>query len=169
MAAPIESARLKLRLPRADDANFILELLTDPDWLRNIGDRGVRNATDAAGYIEERLLDSFRRNGFGLWVMEARADGRPLGLCGLVKRDYLEDVDIGFALLPAARGQGYVIEAARRVLQFVRADLGLTRLAGIVLPDNAPSIRVLTQLGLEFERQIEDHDTTVHLYLLRMA
>jgi RimJ/RimL family protein N-acetyltransferase len=165
---PLHSARLALRLPRPDDAPFILELLTDPDWLRNIGDRGVRSEADAARYIEERLLASFRLHAFGLWVVEPSDGGKPLGLCGLVKRDYLEDVDIGFAMLPAARGKGHALEAARRVLQFVKEDLRLPRLAGIVVPDNTASVRLLKQLGLVFQRQMDDRDTAVDLYLMQL-
>lgn len=165
----LHSERLVLRLPRPDDAPFILELLNDPDWLRNIGDRDVHNEADAARYIEERLLDSFRRNNFGLWVVEPREGGKPLGLCGLVKRDSLEDLDVGFAMLPAARGKGHALEAARRTLQFVKEDLGLTRLAGIVLPANTASIRVLTQLGLVYERTMDDRGEPVDLYMLRLT
>lgn len=157
-----------MRQPRADDAAFILRLLNDPGWLRNIGDRGVRNEADALGYIEERLLDSFRRHGFGLWVMEPRAGGAALGLCGLVKRDHLTDVDIGFALLPEARGQGLALEAARRVLQFTAVELGRGRLLGIALPSNTASIRVLAQLGMVFEREIEDHGDKVAVYAVRL-
>lgn len=165
----MHAANLALRLPRADDAAFILELLNDPDWLRNIGDRGVRSEADAAVYIEQRLLASFQRHGFGLWVVEPLAGGKPLGLCGLVKREHLADVDIGFAFLPAARGKGHAVEAARRVLQFVREDLRLPRLVGLVLPDNTASIRVLTQLGMAFERTMDDGGERVDVYALRIC
>jgi [ribosomal protein S5]-alanine N-acetyltransferase len=160
----LQTARLALRLPRADDAGFILELLNDPGWLQNIGDRGVRNAADAARYIDERLLASFRRHGFGLWVMEPLGGGAPLGLCGLVKRDFLDDVDIGFALLPAARGQGLALEAARRVLRFATEELKLTRLLGMALSTNTASLRLLAALGLAFEKVLDEAGEPVHLY-----
>lgn len=164
----MHSANLHLRQPRLDDAGFIRELLNDPDWLHNIGDRGIHSDADAGRYIEERLLSAFRQHGFGLWVIEPREGGRALGLCGLVRRDFLDDVDIGFALLPAARGKGYALEAARRVLQLARQELRFKRLAGLTLPGNAPSIRILTQLGMGFERTLHVEGEAVSLYALRL-
>jgi ribosomal-protein-alanine N-acetyltransferase len=148
----LSTDRLTLRLPAEADADFFVRLLNDADWLRFIGDRGVRNPADARSYIEEKLLASFRQHGFGLWVVESRADGKALGICGLLKRDTLDDIDVGFAFLPEARGVGYGTEAARRVLEFAAADLGLSRIVAITVPANAPSARLLERLGLSCER-----------------
>jgi len=148
----LSTARLTLRPPAEADADFFVRLLNDTDWLRFIGDRGVRNSADARSYIEEKLLPSFRQRGFGLWVVESRAEGNALGICGLLKRDTLDDVDVGFAFLPEARGLGYGTEAARRVLAFATADLGLSRIVAITVPANAASARLLERLGLSYER-----------------
>ncbi|MEJ0100327.1 MAG: GNAT family N-acetyltransferase [Pseudomonadota bacterium] len=164
----LTTERLRLRLPQLDDAPFIQKLLNDPDWLRNIGDRGVRNTADAARYIDERLLDSFRRHGFGLWLVESRSGAEPLGLCGLLKRDYLEDLDIGYAFLPGARGQGHAFEAAQRTMRFASQELGHKRVAALVLRENISSVRLLTRLGMSFQREIQDRDSEVDLYLLQL-
>ena len=150
--------RLHLRQPEIADAEFFVRLLNDPDWLRYIGDRGVRTASDAAAYIEDRLLDSFRRFGFGLWVVETRSDGRAVGICGLLRRDTLDDVDLGFAFLPEARGQGYAVESGKFVLDLAAADYALTRVVAITVIENEPSARVLERLGMSFERTIENDD-----------
>ncbi len=137
------------------DAAFILQLVNDADFLRHIGDRGVRTDDDARRYIETGPLASYARHGFGLWLVERRADRVPIGMCGLLKRDTLADVDIGFAYLPAWRGQGYALEAAQAVMEHGRRVLALPRIVAIVSPDNAGSIRLLGKLGLVFERRVD--------------
>jgi RimJ/RimL family protein N-acetyltransferase len=150
----VETDRLVLRRVTLADAPFILELLNDPDWLRFIGDKGVRTVEDARGYIETGPLASYARHGFGLYVVARKADPAPIGLCGLVKRDVLPDVDVGYAFLPQHRGNGYAHEAAAAVLRFARDQVGLPRIAAITNSENERSIRVLEKLGLSFERMI---------------
>jgi ribosomal-protein-alanine N-acetyltransferase len=148
----IETKRLTLREMSEADAGFVLELLNDPDFMRNVGDRGVRTPEGAARYISERFVEGYRRNGFGLWLVETKDEKAPAGICGLVKRDTLPGVDIGYAFLPPFRSKGYAYESASGVLRHARDVLGLRRLYAIVNPDNAGSIRVLEKLGLRFER-----------------
>jgi len=144
----IATARLRLRLPRAEDGAFLVRLMNDPDWLRHIGDRNVHDEAAAAAYVEQRMLPSFREHGFGMYVVEALATGEAVGICGLVKRPALADVDLGFAFLPEQRGRGHAVEAGTAVLADARARLGVTRVLAITTPENAPSARVLERLGL---------------------
>jgi RimJ/RimL family protein N-acetyltransferase len=157
-----------MRLPVATDAGFILRLLNDPGWLRYIGDRDVRDEAAALRYIEDRLLASFRQHGFGLWVTEPREGGAPLGLCGLLKRPELPDVDLGFAFLPEARGQGLAHEAARRSLEHAARDMHLRRVVAITLPDNAESSRLLLRLGMRKEGVVQMEDENVDLYAIAL-
>src|SRR5262249_17826093 len=108
----LDTARLKLRAAVPRDATFILRLLNEPSFLEFIGDRKVRTIADAERYIHERLIASYERNGFGLWIVERREAVGPIGICGLVKRDSLPDVDIGFAFLPEFWRRGYAFESA---------------------------------------------------------
>jgi RimJ/RimL family protein N-acetyltransferase len=147
----VETARLRLRRFTADDAPFILELLNDPDFLRQIGDRGVRTEADARGYILDGPVASYERNGFGLYLVELTESGTPIGMSGLVKRDALPGPDIGFAFLPAWRSQGYGLEAARAVMRHAKEDCGLNRLVAIVSPGNVASRRLLEKMGFRFE------------------
>lgn len=146
--------RLVLRTLVLEDAEFILELVNDPDWLKYIGDRGVRNLDDARGYIQKGPMDMYARLGFGLWRVELKHDGTPIGLCGLIKRESLPEVDIGFAFLGRYRGQGYAREAAEATLAHGRNAHGLKRILAIVSPGNARSIRLLEKLGFSFERSM---------------
>ena len=150
----IEAERLSLREMSEADAAFVLEVLNDPDFIRYVADRGVRTIEDAARYIDERFTESYRQNGFGLWLVEAKDEGVPVGICGLVKRASLPGVDIGYAFLPPFRSRGYAFEAASGALRYARDVLGLPRLHAVVNPDNAVSIRVLEKLGLKFERTV---------------
>lgn len=146
-----ETERLMLRHFSLDDAPFVMELVTDPSFIQNIRDTGVKDLDGACGYIEERLLTSYAKHGFGLYLV-ALKDGTPVGMCGLVKRDGLDDADIGYALLPRYWSQGYAQEAARAVMLFAREELKLRRVVGITDPDNQPSARLLQKLGLKFDK-----------------
>ena len=162
----LKTERLSLRWARAEDAEFICELLNEPSWLANIGDRGVRTPDDARVWIEERLLGNCWRQGFGFWVVERTADGALLGICGLVLRDGLPDVDVGYALLPRFWGGGYAREAAAASLRYGADVLGLTRLLAITSADNAASARVLEAIGMRFEglQQLPDYPEPSRLF-----
>lgn len=149
-----ETARLRLRRLSSADAAFVLELHSDPDFLANIGDRGVHSLEDAQRYIADGPAMSYERLGFGLYLVELKDTRAALGLCGLLRRDSHPDVEIGFAFLPRARRRGYALEAAAATLQLAVHALGLTRIVAITALDNAGSIRILERLGLRFERMV---------------
>jgi RimJ/RimL family protein N-acetyltransferase len=161
----LETERLILRRLSVDDGAFILGLLNDPAWLLFIGDKGVRNLEDARNYIVTGPMDMYARLGFGLYLTERKSDAAPIGICGLIKRDALEDVDIGFAFLPAFRGKGYAREAAAAVMEHARSAFGMRRLVAITSPDNEASIRLLEKLGLRFEATVslagDSHDVSL--------
>lgn len=161
----LETERLILRRLTTDDAPFIFELVNDPDWLRFIGDRGVRTLDDARGYIVKGPIDMYARLGFGLYLVELKDIGAPIGMCGLLKRDTLEDADIGFAFLPRYRAQGHAHEAAAAVMKHAREVLGLARVLAIVSTDNHGSIRLLEKLGFRFERMIKFADEAEEIRL----
>jgi [ribosomal protein S5]-alanine N-acetyltransferase len=150
----IETERLSLREISEADAAFVLELLNDADFINNIADRGVRTFEDARRFISERFAESYRRHGFGLWLVEAKDGRTPAGICGLVKREQLPGIDIGYAFLPPFRARGYAYESASAVLRHAREVLGLQSLYAVVNPDNAGSIRLLEKLGMRFERMV---------------
>jgi RimJ/RimL family protein N-acetyltransferase len=151
----LETDRLIIRRLTVEDAAFIFELVNDPAWLRFIGDRGVRSLEDARNYILKGPVDMYARLGFGLYLVELKGEGVPIGMCGLIKRDTLKDVDIGFAFMPGFRGKGYAYEAASAVLAYGKSTLGLERIVAIVSPGNASSIQLLEKLGFEFEQMLK--------------
>jgi RimJ/RimL family protein N-acetyltransferase len=151
----IETERLTLRLFTKADAEFVLGLLNEPSFIQNIGDRGVRTLEDAEGYMEKGPISSYVQNGFGLYVVASKVTGESIGMCGLIKRDGIEDVDIGYAFLPRFWSRGYATEAARAVMKYARDVVRLKRVVAIVDPLNQPSIRVLEKLGMRFEKMIK--------------
>ncbi len=151
----LETERLILRQLTIDHAEFVLELLNEPSFLQYIGDRGVRNLEDAREYILNRLITSYERNGFGLYLVELREGRIPIGISGLVKRATLPDADIGFAFLPAYWSKGYALESAAAVMNYARETLKLDRILAITSPDNEASAKLLGKIGLRFERMIK--------------
>jgi RimJ/RimL family protein N-acetyltransferase len=152
-----------LRQMNVNDDQFIFELVNEPAFVRNIGDKGVRTLEDARDYILTGPVASYAKFGFGLYLVELAETGAPIGICGLLKRDSLEDVDIGFAFLEKFWGKGFAYESAAAVMEYGRSVLGINRIVAITSPDNEGSIRVLSKLGLRFERMIRlpgsDEDT----------
>jgi [ribosomal protein S5]-alanine N-acetyltransferase len=153
MTLVLRTQRLELRELVLEDAEFILRLLNERAFLRFIGDKGVRTLADAREYLSKGPIDSYRRYGFGLYLTSMRGGG-PIGMCGLVKRDSLPDVDVGFAFLEQYWSKGYAAESAAAVLAWAREHLRLSRIIAITAPDNAGSIAVLQKIGLRFERMV---------------
>jgi len=162
----LETDRLVLRWLEEADAPFILELLNEPSFLQFIGDRGVRSLEDALGYIHDGPRASYKEHGFGLNLVEHKEEKRPIGMCGLLRREGLKDPDIGFAFLSRYWGRGYAFEAAGAALAHGRASFGLGRIVAITAPDNEASVRLLEKLGLSFETMVRlaDDEPAVKLF-----
>lgn len=151
----LETERLALRRLTADDAEFMLDLLNQPSFVRFIGDRGVRTPADARAYIQNGPVASYKLNGFGLYRVELKETAVPIGICGLLMRAPLEDVDIGFAFLPPYWARGYALESAEAVLAHAKDVMGLSRVVAVVAPSNHASIKLLRKLGFSFEGMVK--------------
>lgn len=165
MIATLETPRLKLRAFQLDDAAFIIELLNSPGWIRFIGDRQIHSLDDARNYLQNGPMKGYQLNGFGLMLIELAANAAPIGMCGLIKRDTLEDVDIGYALLPAFEGQGFAFEAASAVMDYAKNELKLKRVVAITTKDNERSGNLLNKIGFRFEKNIRLTDDEEELML----
>jgi len=148
----LNTERLLVRGFDTNDAEFILELLNQPSFIQFIGDKGVRSVDDARNYITTGPIESYRRHGFGLYLVELKDRKVPIGMCGVLKRESLPDPDLGFAFLPEYWGKGYAFEAASAALDQARDFFKLARILAITNPDNDASIKLLAKLGFQFER-----------------
>jgi RimJ/RimL family protein N-acetyltransferase len=160
----LQTERLRLRPFNLDDWEFIILLLNSEGWLKYIGDRNVKTKEQAHNYLKNGPLKSYELNGFGLWMVETR-DGTPIGMCGLIKRDYLEHPDIGFAFLPEFSSIGYGYEIASAVLVHARNDLSMTTILAITVPNNVKSIGLLEKIGLRFIKSFRTEPDAEELML----
>lgn len=162
----LETARLNLRTITPADAPFYLELVNDPAFIEHIGDRGIRTLEEAERAVKDGPQAMQEARGHSLYVVELKETGTPIGMSGLIKRDTLDDVDIGYAFLPQYRGRGYAYEAGQAVLAYA-PTIGIRRVAAITSPKNVASNQLLKKLGLRFDRfahlTAEDPGTNVYL------
>jgi RimJ/RimL family protein N-acetyltransferase len=160
-----ETDRLRLRTLTPDDAEFMLGLLNESSFIQNIGDRGVRTIDDARSYILNGPVASYEKHGFGLWLVEVKESGAPIGICGLLKRDALDETELGYALMPEYWSKGYALESASAVMAYAREELGLKRVAAITDAGNESSIRLLEKIGFKYEGMIRLSDDAPELKL----
>jgi RimJ/RimL family protein N-acetyltransferase len=151
----LQTPRLRLREFTLADAPIVVALLNDAGFLKNVGDRGVQTVADAENYIADKFLRSYREHGFGLYLMELKESGEPVGMCGLVQRTYLDVPDIGASVLERYLRRGYTLEAATVVLEWARDQLGVRRIVGVTRATNAAAHGLLQKLGFSPERPIQ--------------
>jgi RimJ/RimL family protein N-acetyltransferase len=163
----LETKRLRLRTIEGDDAAFYLELVTDPAFIRYIGDRGIQTLAAARKAVADGPVAMQAAHGHSLYLVELKEGALPIGMCGLIKRDTLADVDLGYAFLPPYRGRGYAFEAAAAVLDYAARTLALKRVAAITSPDNAASNGLLRKLGMRFQcfTHLTAEDPGTNLYV----
>ncbi|MDN4165072.1 GNAT family N-acetyltransferase [Cytophagales bacterium LB-30] len=161
-----ETERLYVRRLIPQDAPFIIQLLNSPGWLRFIGDRQVKDETQALAYLQNGPFKSYQERGYGLLLVLRSSDNQPIGMCGLLKRPALSMPDIGFAFLPEYMGLGYAHEAAEATLAHAHKEWKVPQVAAITLPENEHSVRLLKKLGLQYQSEFSfpDSQEVLHLY-----
>lgn len=163
------TSRLLAREARGEDSAFFLKLLNEPAWHQFIAEHSVDSLQKAKDYIEERILPSYRNMGFGLWVVERLDDATPIGICGLLKRESLNSVDLGFAFLSDYWGKGFASEAARGSLEYAERHIRASKIYAITDPRNDRSITLLKKLGFFYEGEFSHpgSDAVLGLYAKR--
>lgn len=151
----LSTERLTISKITLKDASFLHELMNDKDWIQNIGDRGIHSIEDAENHIKERFFKSYEEFGFGFYVLRIKSTNEPIGTAGLIDRDGIEGIEIGYGLLPAYRGKGYAFEATQAIFNYAKNDLMLDKIVAIVSPHNEKSIVLLEKLGLRYERMVQ--------------
>lgn len=164
----IETERLHLRLLTEQDASFVYHLYNSPGFLNFIGDKGLRCELDAANYLHDKLIPSYINQGFGLYCVERKRDACLLGVCGLVQRDFLDGVDLGYGFLPQFYGEGYAHESSLAVVKYARQRLKLANLLAITQSNNVASIKLLKKLGFEFIKVQDILSTSINLELYQL-
>ena len=122
---PVETERLTLRRLALDDADLMLAVWNDPAFVRHVGDRGIRTIDDAQDAMREGVLRLYQDFGYGPFKITLKGSEDAIGICGLFRRDGLDEPDIGYATLPAHCGRGYAYEAACAVIDYAASSLAL--------------------------------------------
>jgi len=166
----LHTERLSLREFTPQDAPFLLRLVNEPGWLRNINDPGVRTLDDALAWGHGRLFKAYQELGHGFWAVERREDGLLVGMCGLFKRPALPEPDLGYALLAEHEGRGYALEAARGCVAHARERFGWPSLMAITALHNAASVALLGKLGFveQPQQQIEGYSEPSRVFKLAL-
>lgn len=154
MTTIVETNRLLLRRFDISDSSFILKLVNSEGWLQYIGDRNIHSIDDAITYIVDGPLKSEKINGYGLACIILKATNDPIGMCGLVCREFLSHPDLGFAILPEYQGNGYMQEIATAYLDYIKNEIKLITVLGITVRDNLRSVSLLERLGFSFKSEI---------------
>ena len=164
----LQTERLKLREFNLKDSDFLIALLNSESWLKFIGERNVKNTRQALIYLKERIIKSYKDFGFGFYLVQLKDSKTSIGMCGLVKRDFLEFTDLGFAFLPQYEGYGYGFEASKEVIRFAREELNQKKLLAITDLENQKSIHLLVKLSFKFDQLIMPDKKDLNLYSLEI-
>jgi len=167
MTSILETGRLSLREFNTIDAAFIIQLLNSEGWLKFIGDRHIKTLEQAENYLTNGPMKSYSVNGFGLSMVELKNTHTPIGMCGIIKRDNLPDIDIGFAFLEEFMGNGYAFEIAQATINFAKENLQKETILAITIPTNVRSINLLKKIGMKFEKNFSFEGSTEELMLFR--
>jgi len=162
----VETKRLIFREINVEDAEFVLRLVNEPSFVSNIGDKGLKNLHDTERFILEGYWTNQERSGYGMFLVELKGGGDPIGSCGLLYRKVLNMTDIGFAFLPEFWNRGFAYEDAEAIMKYGHTTLGVKKIVGLTSEDNLGSINLLKKLGMDFEKTVKmsDDDTGTVLY-----
>ena len=161
-----ETERLIISKINIKDAPFFLELMNTPHWLKYIGDRNIKSIEDAEEAIKSGHLKSYKNNGFGFYKLLLKSEkNKTIGTAGLIKRDQLEDIDIGFGFLPDYEGKGFGYEASLEIMKLAKEVFNIEKLVAITNPNNKNSIKLLEKLGLTLEKRIKPFEDDKELLL----
>jgi len=149
-----ETKRLILKPTDIDDGPFIYELLNSPGWIKNIGDRDVHSIAEAVKYIEDRMLQQFKEKGFGNYTVIRKEDHVKMGTTGIYVRPKMDDVDIGFAMLPQYMCKGYSYEAANKIMSLAKKEFNLKKITAITTRENKASQNLIRKIGLKYIQDI---------------
>ena len=149
--------RVRLRGPRADDADALLALFAEPEVMRYWSRPPMTTAAEAAGLVAE-VGERFARREMINWMVATRGDDAVIGTCSLSRFDTREGIaEVGYALRFDRWGQGLAGEAVALALAWGFRHLGLRRIDASIDPRNARSRQVLQRLGFAVDvRHVHD-------------
>ncbi|MDY7395889.1 GNAT family N-acetyltransferase [Aureibaculum sp. 2210JD6-5] len=161
----LTTSRLFLDLATKKDASFLFDLMNDPTYIKNIGDRNIKTIADAENFINDKFIKSYEDNGYGYYIIKLKDHQKPIGICGLVNRKEMKFIDIGYALLPEFTNKGFALEATKALYDYARSTLKINDIVAIINPDNYKSITLIEKLGMKYKKKIQLPDDNIECYL----
>ncbi len=159
----LETQRLLIEEVTLHDASFFFNLMNSPNWLEHIGDRNINSLADAEKHIQDNILTSYVKNGFGFYKMSIKSNEEPIGAIGFFKREHLAFPDIGYAILPQYESKGYISEAAKAMMDYGKQKLELKTIFAFTTKKNLVSQKVLSKIGLHLtETKMEDGEEILY-------
>lgn len=161
-----ETERLLLVKVTLDDAPFFVKLMNSPKWIRYIGDRNIRTTEDAKAHLKRTILKSYKESGYGFYkVLLKQEKNKVIGISGIVKREQLNDPDIGFGFLPKYEGKGFGYESSQAILKLARDTFKLEKISAITVAENTNSIKLIEKLGLIYQKRVKPFEEDEELLL----
>ena len=161
----IETPRLKMREFCLDDIDEVYEFSIHSDVTRYTGDTGTVNTReDAKKLITDLWQVEYKKYGYARYALIHKGDDRVIGFCGIKYEPHLGGPDIGYRMLPQYWGHGLGMEAAKAILEYARAHLGLNRIIGEAIVENVASNKILANLGFSFVKCYEEDGFQINRY-----
>jgi len=160
----LETERLILRKVVSDDADFVLQGLSDPAVTKYliIHYRDHEEVKVQMDYYAKHYL---HETGY-YWLMETKASHEKVGVIGVNDVSHVHHrCELGFWSVPVMWGKGYITEAAKAVLQFAFEELHINRIQATVETDNPASIAVLRKLGFTHEGTLREYEMNKDRYI----
>ena len=151
----LRTERLILRPFTEADAPAFHALVSDPQVLRYTGENPVASVEEALEVLRTRPLRDYAVHGFGRMACVLQETNELIGFCGLKRLEmFNNEVDMGYRFVPGYWGLGIASESAAALYAHGKTELKLSRIVGLVIPENIGSVRVLEKLGMQREKAV---------------
>ena len=145
----LETERLILREHIVSDTAFSFELNSNPLVTKYTGDSAFENLQTAEKLVHY-VMNQYKENGYGRWLVAEKETGNPIGWCGLKFHTDTKETDIGYRLLQSAWGKGYATESAKACIEYGFKHFNLNHIIGNAMKENTASINVFKKLGMTY-------------------
>ena len=140
----LETERLILRVPQAQDFDGYAELNEDVEAMRFIGGHMPRAASWRKFLV---MPGAWVIQGFAMFSVIEKASGQWLGQMGPWQPEGWPGTEVGWAFKRSAWGQGFASESAVAAIDWAFAELGWSEVIHSIAPDNLASQALARRLG----------------------
>ncbi len=163
--------RLTFRIPQTSDQQFFITLYGNPKVMKHIPPKGEPCIKDEAITRLETLIAHWEKNGYGMFVLELKDSGSPVGYCGLRYLQQIDTIELGYIIDEPHWGIGIASEAAKRCVRFAKESLKIDRLISVTTPENSGSQKILKKMGFNRCENMDGiyHGMHHHFFVLKFT